>query len=171
MVNLIEFDLDIHKSDLFDLNVEYTTWIFEKLRVALNIDLRESMDVTVEEYVAIFLKDFLKIKPPHGIILLFEDNRNIVGMGAVYELLPSVGEIKRMFIQPKYQGRGLGTKMLEKLISKGKEFGFGKLRLQTGVHFPYAIQLYSSAGFIEVEPDDLGEAPAGTNPTQMELVF
>jgi putative acetyltransferase len=92
-------------------------------------------------------------------------------MGAVHELVPGVGEITRMFIHSSYRGKRLGTEMLDRLISKGKEFNFKKLRLDTSEHFPYAIQLYRSAGFIEVAHDDLGEAQPETQHIQMELVL
>jgi GNAT superfamily N-acetyltransferase len=74
-----------------------------------------------------------------------------------------------MLLQSSYRGRVLGTEVLDLLISKGREFGFKKLRLDTSEHFPYAIQLYQSAGFIEVPLDNLGEAQPETQHTQMEL--
>ncbi|MFW9793838.1 MAG: GNAT family N-acetyltransferase, partial [Candidatus Thorarchaeota archaeon] len=126
---------------------------------------------TIEGYVSSFLEEFVKIEPPIGVILLIEDQGKIVGMGAVQELVPGIGEIKRMFIHLSYRGKGLGTEMLERLISKGKEFRFKKLRLDTSEHFPYAIQLYRSAGFVEVTPDDWGEAQPETQHVQMELVL
>ncbi|MFX1484449.1 MAG: GNAT family N-acetyltransferase [Promethearchaeota archaeon] len=171
MARIIKFDRDKHKSDLHRLNIEYIEWVAERFRIGLNLDLEKILGVTIEEYVTDFLDGFSKIEPPIGIILLIEDQGKIVGMGAVQELIPSVGEIKRMFIQSSYRGRGLGTKMLNQLVSKGKEFGFRKLRLDTSEHFPYAIQLYRSAGFTEVVRDELGEAQPETQHLQMELVF
>jgi ribosomal protein S18 acetylase RimI-like enzyme len=146
-------------------------WVAERFRTALNLDFERVLGGTIEEYVSSFLEEFVKLEPPCGIILLIEDQGKIVGMGAVQEFVPRVGEIKRMFIQSSYRGRGLGTEMLDRLISKGKEFGFKKLRLDTSEHFPYAIHLYRSAGFVEVPLENLGEAPPDTQHTQMELEF
>jgi GNAT superfamily N-acetyltransferase len=170
-VHIIEFNPDVHRSDLHRLNVEYIEWVGDRFHEALNLDMEHILGVTVEEYVAGFLENFAKVEPPFGIILLIEDQGIIVGMGAVHELYTGVGEIKRMFIQSPYRGRGLGTEMLDQLISKGRGFGFKKLRLDTSEHFPYAIQLYRSAGFKVVPLDDLGEAQPETQHTQMELVF
>lgn len=168
-MTIIEFNREIHESDLYRLNVEYVTWVAERFRRALNLDFEKVLGNTIEEYVSSFLEDFVELEPPLGIILLIEDQGKIVGMGAVQELAPGVGEIKRMFIHSSYRGRGLGTEMLDLLISKGKEFSFKKLRLDTSEHFPFAIQLYRSAGFFEVPLDNLGEAQPETQHIQMEL--
>jgi ribosomal protein S18 acetylase RimI-like enzyme len=170
-VQIIEFNRDVHRSDLYRLNVEYIKWVADRFRKALDLDFEKVLGAPTEEYVSGFLKEFDKIKPPHGIILLVEDQGKIVGMGAIHEIVPGVGEITRMFIHSSYRGKGLGTDMLDRLISKGKEFSYKKLRLDTSEHFPYAIQLYQSAGFIEVELDNLGEAQPETQHVQMELVL
>ncbi|MHA2359963.1 MAG: GNAT family N-acetyltransferase [Candidatus Thorarchaeota archaeon] len=171
MVQIIEFNRDVHGSDLYRLNIEYVTWVADRFRTELNLDFGKVLGASIEEYVSGFLEEFMKIKPPHGIILLIEDQGKIVGMGAVHERVPGVGEITRMFIHTSYRGSGLGTEMLDRLVSKGKEFSYKKLRLDTSEHFPYAIQLYQSAGFIEVALDNLGEAQPETQHIQMELVL
>jgi len=171
LVRIIEFNYDIHSADLYRLNVEYVTWVAERFRTELNLDFERVLGGTVEEYVSNFLKEFVKLVPPTGIILLIEDQGKIVGMGAVQEFAPGVGEITRMFIESSYRGRGLGTEMLDQLVSKGREFQFKKLRLDTSEHFPYAIQLYRSAGFLEVPLDNLGEVQPETQHTQMERIL
>ncbi|MHA2024304.1 MAG: GNAT family N-acetyltransferase [Candidatus Thorarchaeota archaeon] len=171
MVQIIEFNRDAHGSELYRLNIEYVTWVADRFSTELNIDFRNVLGASIEDYVSGFLEEFVKLKPPHGIILLIEDQGKIVGMGAVHERVPGVGEITRMFLHSSYRGKGLGTEMLDRLISKGKEFSFKKLRLDTSEHFPYAIQLYQSAGFIEVALDNLGEAQPETQHIQMELVL
>ncbi|MFW9767797.1 MAG: GNAT family N-acetyltransferase [Candidatus Thorarchaeota archaeon] len=170
-MQIIEFNRDAQESDLYRLNVEYVTWVADRFRTALNLDFEKVLGDTIEGYVSSFLEEFVKIHPPSGIILLIEDQGKIVGMGAIHEFLHGVGEITRMFLQSSYRGRGVGTEILHQLISKGKEFGFKKLRLDTSEHFPYAIQLYQSAGFIEVPLDNLGEAQPETQHTQMELLL
>ncbi|MFW9809306.1 MAG: GNAT family N-acetyltransferase [Candidatus Thorarchaeota archaeon] len=170
-MQIVEFNRDVHESDLYRLNVEYVTWVADIFRTALNLDFGKVLGDTIQGYVSSFLKDFVKIKPPSGIILLVEDQGKMIGMGAVHEFVHGVGEITRMFLQSPYRGRGLGTDILNRLISKGREFGFKKLRLDTSEHFPYAIQLYQSAGFIEVPLDNLGEAQPETQHTQMELLL
>jgi GNAT superfamily N-acetyltransferase len=77
----------------------------------------------------------------------------------VKKLEDEVGEIKRMYIRPEYRGQGLGTELLNKLISKAKEFNFSILRLETGDYSTTAHRVYRSAGFQE-----RGEYPGGETP-------
>src|SRR5262249_45582596 len=56
-----------------------------------------------------------------------------VGCGAVRELEPAVGEIKRMFVRAEYRGRGIARAMLTALESKAGELGYAVLRIETGI--------------------------------------
>ena len=170
-MQIIEFNSVVHESDLYRLNVEYVTWVAKRFRAALNLDFEKVLGDTIEGYVSGFLEEFVKIRPPSGIILLVQDQGKIVGMGAVHEFVHGVGEITRMFLQSQFRGKGIGTEILDLLISRGREFGFKKLRLDTSEYFPYAIQLYRSAGFVEVPLDNLGEPQPETQHTQMELLL
>ena len=68
-------------------------------------------------------------------------------MGALRKLRGGIGEIKRMYIKPEYQGRGLGKEMLQRLLSKGEESGFSVFYLETGAFMATAQHLYRSMGF------------------------
>jgi len=56
------------------------------------------------------------LKPPNGIVYLLETEGTIVGMGAIKKLKDGVGEIKRIYIQPSYRGRG--RKTTQQIIGK-----------------------------------------------------
>jgi ribosomal protein S18 acetylase RimI-like enzyme len=66
-----------------------------------------------------------------------------------------------MYIKREYQGQGLGKKMLQLLLAKGKEHSFSAIYLETGSFMTTARHLYRSAGFhnrevypeIEVPPE------------------
>ena len=68
-------------------------------------------------------------------------------MGALRKLKEGTGEIKRMYIKPKYRGEGLGRDMLQLLLNKGKEYGFSEIYLETGAFMTNAQNLYRSIGF------------------------
>jgi ribosomal protein S18 acetylase RimI-like enzyme len=169
LVRIIEFDYDLHHSDLHRLNIEYVTWVGEQQRLASDADLEQILGMSIGEYVESFLEEFMKIKPPKGVILLLEDEGSIVGMGALQEFASGIGEIKRMYIRSNYQNRGFGRAILDILISKGRDFGFRKLRLDTADYFPYALHLYRSAGFVEVDRFANSEVPEELRSTFMEL--
>ncbi|WP_343638661.1 GNAT family N-acetyltransferase [Roseateles sp.] len=62
------------------------------------------------------------------------------------------GEIKRMFVQPQFRGRGLSKVLMEELESHLRAQGIGLARLETGVHQPEALKLYETLGYGRREP-------------------
>ena len=70
-----------------------------------------------------------------------------IGCGGVKLFGTDYGEIKRMFIRPAYQGKGLGKAMLQYLAEYALTNGVKLLRLETGIHQIPAIKLYEAFGF------------------------
>ena len=68
------------------------------------------------------------------------------GMGAI-KFFDDYSEIKRMFVPPKYRGKGVARLILNKLIEITKKKGLPKVRLETGSKFRPAVQLYKRNGF------------------------
>jgi len=95
-----------------------------------------------------------------GVLLLLEDpSGEIVGTAAVRRLAPGVGEIKRMWIRPGCQGRGLGRRLLERCLQEARTLGFRTLRLDSERRMHAALQLYRRFGFTEI-PDYNGNPRA-----------
>ena len=140
-------------------------WVTDKYRTTHDIDLESVNGKSNEEYVKDFLKDFTKIEPPYGQILLIRAEDKIVGMGAVAQLESGIGEIKRMYIQPQHQGQGMGRALLLTLIERGREFGLAKIRLETADFFEAARHLYQSAGFHDIDEYSGGEVSLGLRKT------
>ena len=63
---------------------------------------------------------------------------------------PSTAEIKRMYVVPAHQRRGLARTMLAHLEQSAAADGVGALVLETGTRQPEAIALYVSSGYEEV---------------------
>lgn len=57
------------------------------------------------------------------------------------------GEIKRVFVQPQFRGRGLSKVLMEELESHLRARGIDLARLETGVHQPEALKLYETLGY------------------------
>ena len=70
-----------------------------------------------------------------------------VGCGALREIEPGVGEIKRMFVLPQARGRGAARRILEALEASARTLGYSAVRLGTGVRQPEARALYESSGY------------------------
>lgn len=74
------------------------------------------------------------------------------GCGGLQLYGTEYGEIKRMYVRPRFRGMGLGRLMLDHLADHARRHGVGVLRLETGIHQRAAIRLYESEGFVTIPP-------------------
>ena len=89
--------------------------------------------------------------PPVGVLLVVEDgDGEIVGTAGVRRLDEGVGEVKRMWIEPRCQGQGVGRQLVERTIEEARALGFRALRLDTEARMAAALRLYRDAGFAEI---------------------
>ena len=65
---------------------------------------------------------------------------------------PPYGEVKRMYVRPRFRGGGLGERILERLADEARAHGIAVLRLETGIHQRAAIALYERVGFRRIPP-------------------
>ena len=69
------------------------------------------------------------------------------GCGGVKLFGTDYGEVKRMFVRPRYRGLGLGKAMLDRLAAYTREHQAQVLRLETGIYQTEAVGLYERWGF------------------------
>jgi GNAT superfamily N-acetyltransferase len=62
------------------------------------------------------------------------------------------GEVKRMYVRPRFRGLGLAKLMLRHLEDYARAQGIGRLRLETGIHQREAVALYERIGFRRIPP-------------------
>lgn len=74
------------------------------------------------------------------------------GCGGVQFFGNEYGELKRMFVRPRFRGLGLARLMLEYLEQYTLEHHIHLLRLETGIHQKEAIGLYEGMGFQSIPP-------------------
>ncbi len=74
------------------------------------------------------------------------------GCGGIQLFGKEYGELKRMFVNPSFRGKGLAKLMLEHLANYAKENGVHLLRLETGIYQRDAIALYENWGFHTIPP-------------------
>ena len=74
----------------------------------------------------------------------------VVGTAAVRLLDPAVGELKRMWLRPAWQGRGLGRRLMDACLDEARRLGCRALRLDTQAKLEAAVHLYRAYGFSEV---------------------
>jgi len=87
---------------------------------------------------------------PRSCFLILHWNGEPAGCGGLKELDPDTGEVKRMYVRRAARGHGLGRMLLLELEARARDFGYRRLKLETGAPQPEAIQLYKSAGYREI---------------------
>jgi ribosomal protein S18 acetylase RimI-like enzyme len=86
-----------------------------------------------------------------GVLLVVADAAGeVVGTAAVRLLEPGLGELKRMWLRPSSQGRGLGRRLMDACLDEARRLGFRALRLDTQAKMEAAVHLYRAYGFSEI---------------------
>ena len=127
---------------------------------------RETLEESIAYYEASWtLKDVEDFQHSYvengGTFLVTLDKGHIIGTGALRRLEDTVGEIKRLWLLPEYQGRGLGYRMMTRLLAVARKQAYVKVRLETSSSFQRrAYDFYRSLGFYEIprfgdDPDDV----------------
>jgi GNAT superfamily N-acetyltransferase len=83
---------------------------------------------------------------------IIRDNGTPVGCGGIKLFGTDYGEIKRMYVRPRFRGLGFAKLMLEHLADYARSRGVRLLRLETGIAQQDAIALYERSGFRSIPP-------------------
>lgn len=74
------------------------------------------------------------------------------GCGGLKLFGDEYAEVKRMYVRPRFRGRGLGKAMLNHLADYARAHRVKLLRLETGIYENEAIALYERFGFERRSP-------------------
>ena len=74
------------------------------------------------------------------------------GCGGIMFVGKEFGELKRMYVRPRFRGVGFGRMLVDRLAAHARHHGISRLRLETGVHQQEAIRLYERLGFKRIPP-------------------
>lgn len=96
-----------------------------------------------------FYAQFNKIQLIKYVVLAFKNNIP-VACGAIKEFDSSTFEVKRMYTNPSYRGKGIAAKILFELEKWAKELGYKKCILETGKKQPEALHLYKKCGYVTI---------------------
>ena len=96
------------------------------------------------------LPDAGELRPPHGLFLVARLHGEPVGCAGLKLPAGAPAEIKRMWVDPRTRGLGLGRRFLAELEMRAAGHGCRVLRLDTNKALTAAIGLYHSCGFQEV---------------------
>lgn len=96
------------------------------------------------------------LKPP-GLLLAAYLDGEPVGVGGFKAAGPRHGEIKRMYVEPRARGLGVGRAILERLLDAARLGDFDVVRLETASFMAEALNLYRSVGFTDAQPFEESE--------------
>jgi GNAT superfamily N-acetyltransferase len=102
-----------------------------------------------EEELATLPGDY---SPPGGALLLAHHEGAAAGCVALRRLDAVACEMKRMFVYPQFQGKGIGRALGQAIVHEAKAANYAVMRLDTSVRQTEAQTLYARLGFRRIEP-------------------
>ncbi|HUS78345.1 MAG TPA: GNAT family N-acetyltransferase [Patescibacteria group bacterium] len=145
-MEFVPFDAGVYMGAFVSLNVEYMTWIMGQLEENYGVDSFSVLGQTVPEWVDENLEPFISLRPSEWVLFILEVEGEAAGMGAVKRLREGVGEVKRVFVHPRFRGRGYGRRMLDEVLAAGRELGCSSFLLDTPRWAEAAQHIYRSLG-------------------------
>ncbi|WP_051799725.1 GNAT family N-acetyltransferase [Catenuloplanes japonicus] len=147
-------DLATDSDAIAALMSDYLTWAVGRLREEYGLEDSPTDLSTIRESLPSFV-------PPKGLLIVAELDGEPVGVAALRTIGPGIVEVKRMYVDPRGRGQGLGSALLDRVIDEGRDtFGAKIVRLDTVRFMADAQRLYGSRGFVEREPYEETEIPA-----------
>jgi putative acetyltransferase len=93
-----------------------------------------------------------QLAEPDTTVWVARDSGKAVACGALKRHSDRIGEVKRMYTRPGWQGKGIGRRVLGEILSAAAEDGLEELVLETGDRHPAAWAIYEKAGFNRCGP-------------------
>jgi len=90
--------------------------------------------------------------PPEGALLLAKQDGIPAGCVGLRKMEDRRCEMKRLYVRPKFRGKGLGKALCSRIILKGRQLGYKEMLLDTLSTMVDAQTLYRSHGFRETVP-------------------
>lgn len=113
---------------------------------------------------ASFECELAELPKEYPVLLLAEAGGEPAGCAGLRALPDGAAEMKRLYVRPAHQGRGLGRRLAGEIIAAARASGYAALRLDTLPKMVPAIALYRALGF-------LPRGPYAAAPTPGALFF
>ncbi len=90
-----------------------------------------------------------------GMFKVIVSEERIVGSYGLYPEGETVFELRKMYLLPEFQGRGLGHHMMQDALAIARERGAKAVVLESNSLLARAARLYRAYGFVPWSPDRL----------------
>jgi len=105
-----------------------------------------------------FEREIASLPGEYICLLVAEESGWLAGCAALRTIGAGIAEMKRLYVRPAFQGRGLGRLLTERIMQEARASDHRLLRLDTLPIMGNALALYRSLGFREIPP--YGRNPA-----------
>jgi GNAT superfamily N-acetyltransferase len=133
---------------------EYGEWVAARLAQDAGITFTEADQARHHEAFRVELPRLLGTR---GRLLVARLGDEPVGVGTLKPVDDTTAEIKRMYVRPRAQGRGVGRAVLARLLQDARAERYRTARLETLRFMTTAQALYRASGFVEVARFDGSE--------------
>jgi putative acetyltransferase len=89
---------------------------------------------------------------PETTVFIARIRGEAIACGALRRHADGVGEVKRMYTRPDYQGMRIGGRILDAVEALARDEGLSRLVLETGTQHAAAWRVYERAGFARCGP-------------------
>lgn len=89
---------------------------------------------------------------PDTTVFIARKDGAAIACGALRRDAGGIGEVKRMYTRPDYQGQGIGGRILDQVEALARREGFKRLVPETGDRHPAAWRVYERGGFTRCGP-------------------
>ena len=119
-------------------------------------DMLIAGDETFQKYLAIQHYDeelkFLEAKygPPAGRLYLAFADGEAAGCIGLRRIDHENCEMKRLYVRPAFQGKGIGGRLVGQIIADAEEIGYSHMLLDTLPFLESALAMYKKLGFYEI---------------------
>jgi GNAT superfamily N-acetyltransferase len=91
------------------------------------------------------------MSPPTGTFLVAWAGDHAVACGGLRRLDDRGAEVKHMWVDPAWRGRGVARRLLAALEGAAAELGYEQVYLDTSRHLVEAVALYRRCGWTEID--------------------
>jgi GNAT superfamily N-acetyltransferase len=94
-----------------------------------------------------FYAQFNKIDMIKHALVAYNETNEPVGCGAIKPFAADTMEVKRMWVEPAFRGKGIASEILKELENWARELGYQRCVLETGKKQVEAMHLYPKNGY------------------------